>query len=120
MPVSHDDRAAAVGVAALIFMRSTNVLGSILVAVHYLGIFLIAWVGVALSHVLGAQRQRVARDETALPDFKWRGLFSWLAGVLLGIALGFFGGAWDTLAAPATLLVSALIYRAVHTPPTTG
>lgn len=112
--------AVAVGVAALIFMRSTNVLGSILVAVHYLGIFLIAWVGVALSHVLGAGRKRVAREETAPPDFQWAGLFSWLAGVLLGIALGFVGGAWDTLAAPATLLVSALIYRVVHTPTTAG
>jgi purine-cytosine permease-like protein len=108
--------AVAVGVAALIFMRSTNVLGSILVAVHYLGIFLIAWVGVALSHVLSAGRKRVACEETAPPDFKWAGLFSWLAGVLLGIALGFGGGAWNTLAAPATLLVSALIYRVVHTP----
>ena len=103
--------AAAVGIAVYIFMRSTNVLGTILIAVHYLGIFLIAWVGVAVSHVLGVGKAMEVLEETHVPDFKWNGLLAWVVGVLAGIALGFVGGTADTFAAPATLLLSGLVYR---------
>ena len=106
--------ATAVGIAVFIFMRSTNVLGSILIAVHYLGIFLIAWVGVAVSHVLSAGKVVAVLEEAHVPDFKWNGLLSWIIGVAVGIALGFIGGLLDTFAAPATLLISAVANRLMH------
>ena len=106
--------AAVVGVAVYFFMLSTNILGSILVAVHYLGIFLIAWVGVAVSHVLSAGKSVDFLDEARIPEFKWNGLLSWFAGVGIGIGFGLIGGSLDTFAAPATLAVSGLLYRATH------
>ena len=106
--------ATVVGVAVYFFMLSTNILGSILVAVHYLGIFLIAWVGVAVSHVLSAGKSVDVLDEAHIPEFKWNGLLSWFAGVGIGIGLGLIGGSLDTFAAPATLAVSGLLYRATH------
>ena len=107
--------AAAVGIAVYFFMRSTNILGTILVAVHYLGIFLIAWVGVAVSHVLGAGKSVDFLNEVAhVPEVKWNGLLSWFVGVGIGIGFGLIGGTLDTFAAPATLVVSGLVYRATH------
>lgn len=103
--------ATVVGIAVFMFMRSMNVLGTILIAVHYLGIFLIAWVGVAVSHVLSAGKVVVALEDARLPEFKWNGLLSWVTGVLVGIGFGFVGGSLDTFAAPVTLVVSALVYR---------
>jgi purine-cytosine permease-like protein len=102
--------AGLVGVAAFLFMRSTDILGTILVAVHYLGIILVAWVGVAVAHVLGAGRQ-LEGEQTR--ELEWSGLVAWLVGVAIGLGLGLFSGALGTLAAPATFLVSALVYRAV-------
>jgi purine-cytosine permease-like protein len=103
--------AGLVGVAAFLFMRSTDILGTILVAVHYLGIILVAWVGVAVAHVLGAGRQ-LESEQTR--ELEWSGLVAWLVGVAIGLGLGLFSGALGTLAAPATFLVSALVYRAAH------
>ncbi|MDB6086503.1 MAG: permease for cytosine/purines uracil thiamine allantoin [Gammaproteobacteria bacterium] len=107
--------AAAVGIAALLFMRSTNILGTILVAVHYLGIFLIAWVGVAVSHVLSAGGAAIAAPvPTHSKALEWRGLLAWFAGVAAGVGLGFVGGSADSFAAPATLSVSAFLYRILY------
>ena len=53
-------------------------------------------------------------DEAHIPEFKWNGLLSWFAGVGIGIGLGLIGGSLDTFAAPATLAVSGLLYRATH------
>jgi purine-cytosine permease-like protein len=108
--------AVAVGVTAFLFMRSTNILGSILPAVHYLGIFLVAWVGIAVSHVLRAGSSAALREEN-VPDYKWSGLLSWIIGVLLGVGLGFVGGSWETFAAPATLVSSGLINGLLYTRP---
>lgn len=102
--------AVVVGVAAYVFMRSANILGTILVAVHYLGIILVAWVGVAIAHVLCAHKP-LAREQPR--DFKWNGLLAWIVGVGVGIGLGLLDGSAGTFAAPATLLSSALMYRAV-------
>lgn len=103
--------AALVGVAAFFFMRSTDILGTILAAVHYLGIVLVAWVGVAVAHVLGAGPQ--PEDEQTL-ELEWSGLLAWLVGVGIGMGLGLFDGVLGTLAAPVTLVASALVYRALH------
>ena len=106
--------AGLVGVAAFLFMRSTDILGTILVAVHYLGIILVAWVGVAVAHVLGAGR-RPEVEQTR--ELEWSGLAAWLVGVAIGMGLGLLNGALATLAAPATFVASALVYRTVHSQP---
>jgi purine-cytosine permease-like protein len=99
--------AAIVGLAVYVFMRSTNILGTILVAVHYLGIILVAWAGVAVAHVLSTRR---ALEEEPVRDFKLNGLLAWIVGVSVGVGLGWLDGALSTFSAPATLLTSGLIY----------
>lgn len=106
--------AAAVGIAAYLFMRSTDVFATMLVAVRYLGVMLIAWVGVAVAHVLATGARRVAEAEPR--DFKGSGLLAWAAGLSSGIGLELMDGTWSTCAAPATLVVSGLLYRACMRP----
>jgi purine-cytosine permease-like protein len=99
--------AAIVGLAVYVFMRSTDILGTILSAVHYLGIILVAWAGVAVAHVLSTRR---TLDEEPMRDFKLNGLLAWIIGVSVGVGLGWLDGALSTFSAPATLLISGLIY----------
>jgi purine-cytosine permease-like protein len=103
--------AAIVGVSVYFFMRSSNIFGTILVAVHYLGIFLVAWVGVAVAHVLFCS---TPLDSESQRDFKWNGLLAWIVGVAVGIGLGLLDGASSTFAAPATLLASAVMYIGIQ------
>ena len=105
--------AAIAGVAVYVFMRSTDILGTILSATHYLGIVLVAWVGVALSYVL---LTREPLEQQRPVDFKWSGMLAWLTGVGIGIALSLTDGAASRFAAPATLLVSGMLYRFVQGP----
>jgi cytosine permease len=98
-------------VSVYFFMRSSNIFGTILVAVHYLGIFLVAWVGVAVAHVLFCS---TPSDSESQRDFKWNGLLAWIVGVAVGIGLGLLDGASSTFAAPATLLASAVMYIGIQ------
>jgi purine-cytosine permease-like protein len=103
--------AAIVGLAVYVFMRSTNILGTILAAVHYLGIILVAWAGVAVAHVLFTRK---ALADEPVRDFKWNGLFAWIVGVGVGVWIGWVDGALSTFSAPATLLTSGLLYLAIQ------
>lgn len=105
--------AALVGVAAFLFMRSPDVLGSILTAANYLGILLIAWVGIAIAHVLGMRRCALPEEPC---EFRWRGLIAWAVGVGAGVGVGMLGGAAASWAAPTTLVVSGLVYRGIQAP----
>jgi purine-cytosine permease-like protein len=104
--------AGVVGIAVLLFMSSANLLGTILIALHYLGIFLVAWVGIAVSHVLNIRRAPFANEHSDLRDPNWPALLPWVAGVMTGVVLGMVAGLPGTFALPSTLVVSALLYRA--------
>lgn len=116
--------AAAVGVATLVFMLSSNVFQYILVALSYQGVLITAWVGMAFVHLRAAPSPPVegragaaspppahgagaAPGAAAGPAFNARGMGAWLAGVLCGLVLLWIGGLTATFSAPVSMVVSA-------------
>lgn len=105
--------AIAVGVVALILTSVTNVFSYLLTALSYQGVFITAWVGVALSYVLGRTESRDGRMHGTASSAPG-GMLAWIAGALAGGILMQFGGDFAALSAPLTLIVSVTTHRAVR------
>ncbi|MGW4395172.1 purine-cytosine permease family protein [Amycolatopsis nivea] len=102
------------GVIVFAFML-TDVLSYLLTALAWQGVFVVAWVAIALTHI-GLVRE----DRDGVPEFRpgrlrnvLPGLAAWILASLTGIVLTEFGrpGAWYTTLAPAiTCVLAALLY----------
>jgi hypothetical protein len=89
-----------------------DVFSYLLQALAYQGIFVVSWVAVALVHILGDQESAPQHGGAA---FNRAGLAGWFAGAICGLALMHTEGFAATLAAPASFVVSALVYRICST-----
>ncbi|KAA8999361.1 allantoin permease [Affinibrenneria salicis] len=99
--------ACIVGVVVYLLMLA-DVFAYILQALAYQGVFVVAWVGIALSSILLSGRQTPpARQVTFNPS----GLIAWFGSVIVGIILMHSGSQWSTLSAPATFVLAFLIYH---------
>lgn len=106
--VSHWPKAVwaiIVGVLAYALMLF-DVFAYLLQALAYQGIFVVAWVAVALVHMLGREHSLPA----SAAAFNRMGLGAWFAGAISGLILMHLPGLFATLAAPASFVVSALAY----------
>jgi hypothetical protein len=98
------------------FLMLTNVFSFILQALAFQGIFVVAWVGIAVMHILSPHYEAIFgkqieyRSERVVA-FNPCGLVAWLASSALGIALLEAGGTTATFSAPAAAVASAIIYR---------
>ncbi|WP_375741123.1 purine-cytosine permease family protein [Pseudomonas boanensis] len=92
--------------AAVYGLMLADVFAWLLKALAWQGVFVVAWVGVALAHILGKGTAQV----TDSPNLNAVGLAAWFCGVLLGFALMQAGGVLQSLSAPLTFLVSAGVY----------
>lgn len=108
--------AVVVGVVALIMMQATDVFSYLLLALNYQGIFVTAWVGIALTHILMPGYQRLFGDQVLyhfdqVPRFNPAGLTAWFvaAGAGLAMTLSGFGAGWAPV---VTLVLSIGIYAA--------
>jgi purine-cytosine permease-like protein len=106
--------AIVVGLVVLVMMRATDVFSFILVALNYQGIFVTAWVGVALTHVLSRRYAQLFGDRVyyhfhEVPNFNPAGLTAWFvaAGAGLGLTVTGIGSAYAPL---VTVALSAAIY----------
>lgn len=107
--------AVIVGVIVLALMLVGNALKYMLVALSYQGVFVTAWAGVALSHVLLVPASTVAgvgsgQQGAAWPKVNVAGLSGWLSGAAFGLVLMKQEGLLHTLSTPGTLIVSAIMY----------
>lgn len=106
--------ACVVGAICYVLMLA-DVFAYILQALAYQGIFVVAWVGIALVHILtegkaGAAQDRVSfrlRDTRAVNP---AGLGAWLLGAASGLALHFADGGMATFSAPVTFVTAAAAY----------
>lgn len=100
--------ACVVGVADYLLMLA-DVFSYILQALAYQGVFVVAWVGVALSCILLRRRQELHAECGA---FNPGGLAAWFGSVALGIILMHGSGQWASMSAPATFLSAFALYGA--------
>jgi len=109
----------ALVVGAVVYaLMMADVFSKILQALAYQGIFVVAWVGVALAHILSTRVDTLLGDEiecrdSHVPAFNPGGLTAWFAGALAGLLLMNMPGALQSFSAPATFVVSWLVYRAM-------
>ncbi|MFC6672243.1 purine-cytosine permease family protein [Marinobacterium aestuariivivens] len=107
--------AILVGALVYLLMR-LDVFSFILQALAYQGIFVVAWVAIALAHIFSPRYDQLFEGRVEYRHDRVRaynpcGLIAWFAGAGLGIGLLNYGG--DELAlfsAPLTFLVAFLSY----------
>lgn len=101
--------AVVVGAAVYALMLA-DVFAWLLKALAWQGVFVVAWVGVAMAHILG--KAPLPAGEPA--RLNGVGLAAWLCGALLGFALMEVGGSLQSFSAPLTFLVSAGVYAGLR------
>ena len=108
----------ALVVGAVVYaLMMADIFSRILQALAYQGIFVVAWVGVALAHILsdryetGRRRRRMPRRACA--DLQPGRADRRFAGAFVGLALNQATGFAASLSAPATFVVSWVVYRAL-------
>ncbi|CAB3649486.1 MAG: allantoin permease [Achromobacter sp.] len=85
-----------------------DVFSYLLQALAYQGIFVVAWVAVALVHILAAGESAPAPGGGSA--YNRRGLGAWFAGAASGLALMHVSGLAATFAAPASFVVAGVVY----------
>lgn len=107
--------AVVVGIIVYVLMLA-DVFHYLLAALAYQGIFVVAWVGVALAYML---RQAPfdaidagAKPDSAYPAFNANGLTAWFASVTIGIIL-MNTPTLASFSAPATAVSSFVIFAAL-------
>lgn len=91
--------AVAVGIIVYGLMLA-DVFAYLLKALAYQGIFVVAWVGVALAQILLGRTDGAALDRVAA--FNPVGLTAWFGGTALGLMLMWAGGGLASFSAPLT------------------
>lgn len=108
-------RTAWVVVAGAIayLLMLTNVFNFILDALRYQGVLVVAWVGIALTHIAYTRVRGLELEfrPGRVPAFNPGGVAAWLVASAAGIVLVDFGGAFGaTWSAPIAAVLAAVIY----------
>lgn len=103
-----------IGMIAYILMMA-DVFSYILQALAYQGVFVVAWVGIALSHILSkTYKERfnghVELDNAYIPAFNPCGLIAWVGAAVIGIVTMHIP-AISGFSAPATFLFAYSAYE---------
>lgn len=90
--------AVVVGIIVYLLML-INVFAYLLQALAYQGVFVVAWVAIALTHILHPRRKQIFGEvpqirSAKLPAFDASGLTAWLVASAVGIVLMNLGGSW--------------------------
>lgn len=106
--------AVAVGVIVYVLMLA-NVFNYLLQALAYQGIFVVAWVAVALAHILIDRYSTLVGNvveyrASHVPSFNPLGIVAWFVAATIGIALHIWGGNYAELSAPVSAIIAFAIY----------
>ncbi|WP_302139426.1 purine-cytosine permease family protein [Halomonas alkalicola] len=102
-----------VGAIAYILMMA-DVFAYLLQALAYQGVFVVAWVGVALAHILSRTYQHrfqghVELDNAYIPAFNPCGLVAWCGGATIGVIVMHLPSI-SGFSAPATFMIAYGLY----------
>jgi hypothetical protein len=98
--------ALAVGVIVYGLMLA-DVFAYLLKALAYQGIFVVAWVGVALAQILYGRSDVAALERVAA--FNPVGLTAWFGATAAGLALMYGGGGLGSFSAPSTVVLAFVL-----------
>ncbi|MBZ9779955.1 allantoin permease [Pseudomonas sp. REP124] len=98
--------AVAVGVIVYGLMLA-DVFAYLLKALAYQGIFVVAWVGVALAQIVYGRYDAGSLERVSA--FNPVGLSAWFGATALGLALMFSAGGLSSFSAPATVVVAFVL-----------
>ena len=106
--------AVVVGIIVYLLML-INVFAYLLQALAYQGVFVVAWVAIALTHILHPRRKQIFGEvpqirSAKLPAFEASGLTAWLVASAVGIVLMNLGGSWTNWYATITFFTAAILY----------
>ena len=106
--------AVVVGIIVYLLML-INVFAYLLQALAYQGVFVVAWVAIALTHILHPRRKQIFGEvpqirSAKLPAFDASGLTAWLVASAVGIVLMNLGGSWTNWYATITFFTAAILY----------
>lgn len=92
-----------------------DVFSYLLQALAYQGIFVVAWVAIALTHILYPKREDIFGavpiiDPQRLPAFDKSGLVAWIVASIVGIVLMNLGGSWINWYATLTFITATILY----------
>lgn len=104
--------ATLVGIVVALLMRSTDVFSTILTALAYQGVFMTAWVGVALPVVIADRRSiaEVAEALASAPRWRWPAVSTWMLAAGIGLLL--LQTPYSTVAPPISF-ITALAFQAI-------
>ncbi|MFC3073425.1 purine-cytosine permease family protein [Shinella pollutisoli] len=116
LPFGRIGWAIAVGAVVYVLMLA-DVFAYLLSALAYQGIFVVAWVAVAMAHILidrysALVGSTIEYRSSHVPAFNPLGISAWFVAAAAGIWLHVWGGAYAELSAPATAVVAFAIYAA--------
>lgn len=106
----------AIVVGAVVYaLMLADVFAYILQALAYQGIFVVAWVAIALTHIRSRTYEQIVGAEplyhrSQVPAVNAGGLAAWLIGSAVGLILHFSGDMMATWSAPVTFLSAGVIY----------
>lgn len=106
--------AVVVGIIVYLLML-IDVFAYLLQALAYQGVFVVAWVAIALTHILHPRRKQIFGEvpqirSAKLPAFDASGLTAWLVASAVGIVLMNLGGSWTNWYATITFFTAAALY----------
>ena len=106
--------AVVVGIIVYLLML-INVFAYLLQALAYQGVFVVAWVAIALTHILHPRRKQIFGEvpqirSAKLPAFDASGLTAWLVASAVGIVLMNLGSSWTNWYATITFFTAAILY----------
>lgn len=98
------------------FVMLADIFQYLLVALAYQGIFVVAWVGVALAYILCGHHdgtgEEGAQPDDAFPSYYAPGMIAWFGAVAIGIVL-LMSPHLELFSAPATVVSSFLLFWAL-------
>lgn len=101
--------------AALVYvLMLADVFSYLLQALAYQGIFVVAWVSMALTHIFltnkNTTQESISYQLEHVQFLRLGAVFAWLISALAGIAFMQFGGSASSFSAPVTVVTASVIY----------
>ncbi|MBT7964180.1 MAG: allantoin permease [Porticoccaceae bacterium] len=117
MPSIHVPKivtATLVGITVYVVMLA-DVFSFLYQALSYLAIMVVAWVSIAITHILSPKYESLMGQELEIregyvPALNLSGLLAWFLAAFVGLLFFNAGGLWVASSSPATAIVASVVY----------